>query len=115
MGELNLDEGDCFYEKPPLDLVIQKFKYAKYTAYVATAVFVLLFLGIIPGSMLSIPILDSDDFAVWTTISRGWAYVASAFIIIVPLVQEVYAIVQQHKQNKLLAISKDDIDKNGGK
>ena len=111
-GELNLEEGDCFYEKPPLDLVIQKFKTAKYTAYVATAVFVVLFLGIIPGSMLSIPILGPDNFAVWTTISRGWAYVASAFIIIVPLVQEVLAIVQQHKQNKISPIMEDDVDTN---
>ena len=107
-GELNIDEGDCFYEKPPLELVIQKFKTAKITAYIATCVFVLLFLGIIPGSMLSIPILDADDFNVWTTISRTWAYVASAFIIIVPLVQEMVAIIQQHKQNKNFRHDDDD-------
>ena len=63
--ELNLEEqGDCFHERPSLDIVIQKFKAAKYTAYVATVLFVLLFLGIIPGSMLSISILTADDFAV---------------------------------------------------
>ena len=100
--ELDFEEqGDCFYERPPLDIVIQKFKTAKYTAYIATAVFGLLFLCIIPGSMLSIPILDANDFGVWTTISRGWAYVASAFIVIVPLIQEVLAIIEQHKQNKI--------------
>ena len=114
-GELDLKEGDCFYEKPPLDIVIQKFKSAKYTAYAATAVFVILFLGVIPGSMLSIPILGPDNFAVWTTMSRGWAYVASAFIIIVPLVQEVLAIVQQHKQNKISPILEDDDDTNDAK
>ena len=107
-GELNIDEGDCFYEKPPLELVIQKFKTAKITAYIATLVFVLLFLGIIPGSMLSIPILDADDFNIWTNISRAWAYVASAFIIIVPLVQEMHAIIQQHKSNKAFKHMNDD-------
>ena len=107
-GELNIDEGDCFYEKPPLELVIQKFKTAKITAYIATLVFVLLFLGIIPGSMLSIPILDADDFNIWTNISRAWAYVASAFIIIVPLVQEMHAIIQQHKYNKAFKHMNDD-------
>ena len=75
-NELNLDEDDCNNKRPPLDIVLQKFKAAKYTAYAATVVFVILFLGIIPGSMLSIPILEDTDFAVWTTIGRGWAYVA---------------------------------------
>ena len=109
-GELNIDEGDCFYEKPPLELVIRKFKTAKITAYIATVLFVLLFLGIIPGSMLSIPILSPDDFNVWTNISRGWAYVASAFIIIVPLIQEMVAIIQQHKLNKAQSNDDDDVD-----
>ena len=112
-NELNLDEDDCINQRPPLDIVVQKFKAAKYTAYAATIVFVILFLGIIPGSMLSIPILEDTDFAVWTTISRGWAYVASAFIIIVPLVQEVRAIVEQHRLNQQFVTQ--NLELNNGK
>eukprot|EP00091_Calanus_sinicus_P004456 TRINITY_DN14777_c0_g2_i1.p2 TRINITY_DN14777_c0_g2~~TRINITY_DN14777_c0_g2_i1.p2 ORF type:complete len:114 (+),score=27.49 TRINITY_DN14777_c0_g2_i1:136-477(+) len=50
--------------------------------------------------MLSIDILDLSGFNVWTTMSRGWAFVAAAFIIIVPLYQEVKAIFKQVAQNK---------------
>ena len=51
--------------------------------------FTIIFVGIWPGSMLTVPVLDSQGFLAWTTLSRGWAYVAATFIIIVPLVQEV--------------------------
>merc|ERR1712211_144301 len=37
---------------------------------------------------------------IWTTISRGWAFTAAAIIIILPLFQEVSAILKQLKKNK---------------
>ena len=88
-GELNLEEGDTFHDRPPLDIVIKKFRAAKLTALIAGLAFTVLFVGIWPGSMLTINVLDVKGFLAWTTLSRGWAYVAAAFIIIVPLVQEV--------------------------
>ena len=84
-----MEEGDTFHDRPPLDLVIKKFRAAKLTAYVAGVAFTVLFVGIWPGSMLTINVLDVNGFLAWTTLSRGWAYIAAAFIIIVPLVQEV--------------------------
>lgn len=50
--------------------------------------------------MLSIDVMDSYGFLVWTTLSRGWAFVAATFIILVPLIQEVYAIWRQHNLNQ---------------
>jgi len=50
--------------------------------------------------MLSIDVLDLTGFQVWTTISRGWVFFAAAFIIIVPMYQEVNAILRQIKKNK---------------
>jgi len=99
-GELNLDDGENFHDRPPLEIVIRKFRAAKITAYVAAVLFTLLFVCIWPGSMLSIDILDLSGFNVWTTMSRGWAFVAAAFIIIVPMYQEVKAILKQITQNK---------------
>ena len=32
-------------------------------------------------------ILDAGGFLVWTTLSRGWAFTAAAFIILAPLLQ----------------------------
>jgi len=99
-GELNLDDGENFHDRPPLDIVIRKFRAAKITAYVAAVCFTLLFVCIWPGCMLSIDILDLTGFNVWTTMSRGWAFVAAAFIIIVPMYQEVRAIFKQIAKNK---------------
>jgi Na+/proline symporter len=99
-GELNLDDGENFHDRPPLDIVIRKFRAAKITAYVAAVCFTLLFVCIWPGCMLSIDILDLSGFNVWTTMSRGWAFVAAAFIIIVPMYQEVRAIFKQTAKNK---------------
>merc|ERR1712055_966303 len=99
-GELNLDDGENFHDRPPLDIVIRKFRAAKITAYVAAVLFTLLFVCIWPGCMLSIDILDLTGFNVWTTMSRGWAFTAAAFIIIVPMYQEVKAIFKQTARNR---------------
>ena len=53
--------------------------------------------------MLSVDVMNSYGFAVWTTLSRGWAFVAATFIIIVPLVQEVYAIWRQYRLNQQMS------------
>jgi hypothetical protein len=55
----------------------------------AGILFSILFAFIWPGAMLSDDVISSYGFGIWTTISRGWAFVAAAFIITVPLVQEV--------------------------
>merc|ERR1719151_491243 len=72
-GELNLDDGENFHDRPPLEIVIRKFRTAKFTAYAAAVLFTLFFICIWPGSMLSTDILDYNGFNIWTTISRVWA------------------------------------------
>ena len=101
-GELDLEVSDMreFHEKPPMDLVVSKFRAAKITAWSAAVCFTVVFVGVWPGSMLSVDILDQAAFTVWTSVSRGWAYVAAAFIVIVPLAQELRAVSKQLKRNK---------------
>ena len=94
-------EGDLSLgDRPPLELVIRKFRSAKITSFVAAFLFSGLFIGIWPASMLSVEILDEPGFSVWTTLSRGWAFLAAAFIILVPAYQEVRAVVKQFHRNK---------------
>merc|ERR1712223_1351647 len=99
-GELNLDDVENFHDRPPLDIVIRKFRAAKITSYIAAVCFTILFVVIWPGSMLTIDIFDYYQFNTWTVISRGWAFTASAFIVLVPLFQEVKAVLKQLKRNK---------------
>merc|ERR1711922_42240 len=77
----------------------RKFRTAKVTAYTAAVLFTVFFMGLWPGSMLSVDILDLNGFNIWTTISRGWAFTAAAVIIILPLFQEVAAVLKQLKKN----------------
>ena len=84
-----MNEGEFFHDRPALELMISKFRPAKLTAFIAGGFFTLLFVIIWPASMLSSEVLDDYGFSVWTTFSRGWAFIAAAFIIIVPLCQEV--------------------------
>ena len=51
-GELKLEEGTNYSDRPPLDIVIRKFRAAKLTAYVAGLLFTILFVCVWPGSML---------------------------------------------------------------
>merc|ERR1719322_1666188 len=99
-GELNLDDGENFHDRPPLEIVIRKFRAAKITAYAAAVCFTLFFICIWPGSMLSTDILDYNGFNIWTTISRVWAFSAAAFIVIVPMYQEIIAVIKQVARNK---------------
>jgi hypothetical protein len=98
-GELNLDDGENFHDRPPLEIVIRKFRAAKITAYAAAVLFTLFFICLWPGSMLSTDILDLQGFNIWTTISRGWAFSAAAFIVIVPMYQEIVAVIKQIGRN----------------
>merc|ERR1719323_667605 len=109
-GELKLEEGAHFHDRPPLDIVIAKFRAAKLTAYIAGLFFTILFVCVWPGSMLSVDVMNITGFQVWTTLSRGWAFVAATFIIVVPLVQEVHAIWKQHRLNQ--ESSKEDDSSN---
>jgi len=99
-GELNLDDVENFHDRPPLEIVIRKFRAAKITSYIAAVCFTVLFVVIWPGSMLSIDIFDLQQFNTWTVISRCWAFAASAFIVLVPMFQEVKAVLKQLGRNK---------------
>merc|ERR1719468_685039 len=99
-GELQLEEGGLFHDRPPLDIVIRKFRTAILSAYIAGLLFTILFVCVWPGSMLSVDVMNHYGFLVWTTLSRGWAFVAATFIILIPLVQEFHAILRQHRINQ---------------
>ena len=110
---MNLELGETFHDRPPLEIVKRKFRVAKITAYVAGISFTALFVCIWPGSMLSVGILDLFGFNLWTIISRVWAFTAAAFIIIVPLVQEVRAIWRQYRVNKIEQMHETGKSSNG--
>merc|ERR1711902_346545 len=81
------------------DIVIRKFRAAKITSYIAAVCFTILFVVIWPGSMLTIDVFNYAQFNTWTVVSRGWAFTAAS-IVLVPMIQEVKAVLKQLKRNK---------------
>ena len=57
--------------------------------------------------------MDLFGFQVWTTLRRGWAFIAATFIILVPLIQEVHAIWRQHNLNLKEQNKNDATNMNG--
>ena len=100
-AELNFEDYENPHDRPPLEIVLYKFRAAKFTAYIAAIIFTLLFVLILPGSMLLVDVLDLTGFQVWTTVNRGWAFLATGFILVVPLYQEVKTIMEQLQKNNV--------------
>ncbi|CAH1778295.1 unnamed protein product [Owenia fusiformis] len=67
-----------------------------------------------PAVMLPIKVMNQDQFRHWINLTLTYAFIAAAFIIIVPLVQEIYSIVSKARHNKKkkvhLSKNKHDIE-----
>ncbi|KAF0301993.1 putative urea active transporter 1 [Amphibalanus amphitrite] len=97
-----------YHERPPIDGIVRRFRLAKRTAYGAGVCLTLLFVVIWTSSMIAAHPLDSAGFLAWTTLSRGWGFVAATFIIVVPLLQELYAIGHKWRKQQLVRSSPSD-------
>ncbi|CAH1784392.1 unnamed protein product [Owenia fusiformis] len=53
-----------------------------------------------PAVMLPIKVMNQDQFRHWINLTLTWAFIAAAFIIIVPLVQEIHSIVNKARHNR---------------
>ncbi|CAH1251665.1 TDRKH [Branchiostoma lanceolatum] len=45
-------------------------------------------------------VMNGNQFQHWVNVSQSWAYIAAAFLIIVPLIQEIVSIRRQYVTNK---------------
>ncbi|KAI8493622.1 hypothetical protein Bbelb_285430 [Branchiostoma belcheri] len=53
-----------------------------------------------PAGMLAVGVMNGDQFQHWVNVSQSWAYVAAAFLIAVPLIQEIVSVRRQYVTNK---------------
>ncbi|CAG0903177.1 unnamed protein product [Darwinula stevensoni] len=92
--ELGLSEnsGDRQSLRPSYEAVAGAFKGAKITACVASILLTIVLIVIWPLIMLRIGILDRQGFEGWVMFSEAWAWVAGAFVIIIPIIWEIRAI-----------------------
>ncbi|XP_060551994.1 uncharacterized protein LOC132713418 [Ruditapes philippinarum] len=91
-----LEKGDNPTEEQ-LDFV---FKKARILAYVGGAVTVVLFVGIVPGVMLSLHVLTVSQFEIWTLILQIFCFSMATVVVIVAPTEEIIQICRQRKENK---------------
>ncbi|XP_078667260.1 uncharacterized protein LOC144909083 [Branchiostoma floridae x Branchiostoma belcheri] len=53
-----------------------------------------------PAGMLVVGVMNGDQFQHWVNVSQSWAYLAAAFLIAVPLIQEIVSVRRQYVTNK---------------
>ena len=88
-------------KKPSLKEVNAKFKTAKITAYVGGVVLALVLFILWPALMTTVKTMDLSNFTGWVIVSMVWAYLAAAFLIFVPPIQEALGAVKMKKEAEM--------------
>ncbi|CAH1790509.1 unnamed protein product, partial [Owenia fusiformis] len=98
------DFGNRNSNKRPTQLDMERiFKKARLTAIIFGIIMSVGLIIIWPAVMTGLKVLKEDQFYHWTVFSQIWAFIAAAFIISVPLIQEIYGIYKQTKKNRMYA------------
>ena len=83
----------------PAELV-RRFSGARRTALAVGCTLTVVLVVLWPAGMTAAHPMGPLGFRAWTGVSRAWAVLAAAFIILVPLAQEAWAVRQQWKENR---------------
>jgi len=97
---LDLPAPKYHHERPPVGIVADSFARPKKIAYWGAGGLTILMILIWPLLMLEAIKLDETRFFVWTTVSQVWTFLAAAYIVIVPLFEEVKEVYGQYLLNK---------------
>ncbi|XP_078578183.1 uncharacterized protein LOC144863097 [Branchiostoma floridae x Branchiostoma japonicum] len=55
-------------------------------------------------------VMNGGQFQHWVNVSQSWAYIAAAFLILVPLIQEIVSVRRQYVINKSVACNNEGPD-----
>lgn len=98
--------------RPSHESFTQLFRRPKIIAYSTGITLTVVLVVVWPGVMASLKVFSKPLFEGWVYLSQTWAFIVAAFIIIVPLVQEVWAVYDQIQINK--KSDEIQIEQNGG-
>lgn len=97
-------------EQPSVEELDGMFKKARIVAYVGGIGTVILLVGIVPGAMISLHVLDLSQFKVWIHILQILCFSMAAIVIVVAPVEEIIQIWRQHRRNKLTERTKECVE-----
>ncbi|XP_077996739.1 uncharacterized protein LOC144450048 [Glandiceps talaboti] len=98
--ELSIHDAKMLYNRPSLATMEEKFRLAKIIATSTAVALTLILVVLWPACMISVQVMDSEQFVSWVNVSQSWAWIAAIFIIVVPVVNEVYSLSKQLKENR---------------
>ncbi|CAH1789691.1 unnamed protein product [Owenia fusiformis] len=80
------------FVRPTYAAMKSRFRRSRITAMIIGLTLFVGFMIVWPCAMIPFKVFTRNEFYHWTTFSIAYAFIAAAFIIIVPLVQEIYLI-----------------------
>ena len=87
-------------EQPSTEDLDAMFKTARLAAYIGGVGTVCLLVGVVPGAMLSLHVLNLSQFKIWITILQILCFSMAAIVIVVAPVEEIIQIFRQQRNNK---------------
>ncbi|CAH1789774.1 unnamed protein product [Owenia fusiformis] len=78
-----------------------RFRKSRITALIIGLTLFLGFVIVWPCAMIPFKVFTKNEFYHWTTFTMAYVFIAAAFIIIVPLVQEIYLIFGKIRNNRM--------------
>ncbi|KAK3592701.1 hypothetical protein CHS0354_037837 [Potamilus streckersoni] len=88
-------------ERPSPQHLEQMFRVAKIVAFVGGLFTLILYVGVIPGVMVSLNVLSLHEFKTWTNVLQFFCFAMTAVVIVVAPTEEFVQIYRQHRQNKM--------------
>ncbi|XP_052808027.1 uncharacterized protein LOC128236928 [Mya arenaria] len=102
--DLNLTGAYKLGMRPSLGEVEETFRGANRAAIISSTFLTFVLVVLVPAAMLGANVLSMEGFNGWVWISKLWAFAATIFIIVVPLVSEVMQILRVSRENRVSPI-----------
>ena len=94
----NLKKG----ERPSPDSLNKVFYKARIIAMIGGFTTLILFVGVIPGTMVSLNVLSLSQFEIWTHVLQIFCFLMAGVVVIVAPIEEIVQICRTRVKNKLL-------------
>ncbi|XP_013412874.1 urea-proton symporter DUR3-like [Lingula anatina] len=104
--ELGMQGAHRIDNRPSLEDVTKTFTLAKKLSIWGSVTLSVVFILIWPAIMATLGSLDLHLFRLWVITSMVWAFCAGAFILIMPLVNEIYEIRKTVHSNKRVNVTR---------
>ncbi|CAH1777253.1 unnamed protein product [Owenia fusiformis] len=97
------------YIRPTHEAIKKIYRKPFILALIAGISLLFIFIVLWPAVMVPLKVMTRDQFNVWATFSQAYAFIVAAFIILVPLLQEIYLIFGKARKNYIRKNTDDNM------